>query len=124
MTQPIPRPACEACSEPTSLGDTIGRFHLACVERLLASQRRRWARSENGASLIEYVMLLALVAVFAIVGARAVGAMVPNLFDSERLGLAETAPAPVEVLGITLERPYRVSPCLPPSGANHATCPE
>lgn len=82
-------------------------------------------RSETGASLVEYVMLLAFVAVIGLVGVRAVGAAVPGLFDSSRLGFAPTTSTTVrtEVLGATLTRFDR--PCRPMAGAEaHPTCPE
>lgn len=41
MNQPTTPPlACEACDEPITPAAALGRFHTACIERLLARQRR------------------------------------------------------------------------------------
>lgn len=99
MTQPTtPAKACEACREPIAPSDAFGTMHRACIDRLLAPQRRR---SQSGASMIEYAMLLAFVAVIAIIGVRAVGPATANLFDVDRLDLG---PVATEVLGTTVER--------------------
>lgn len=57
--------------------------------------------TEAGASLVEYVMLLAFVAVIGIIGLRAVGPAAAGLFDVDRLDLG---PVATEVLGVTVER--------------------
>lgn len=91
--------------------------------------------TESGASLVEYMMLLAFVAVIGIIGVRTVGPMAVGLFDVERLGLGTTTPA-AEVLGVTVERDVTIgtaativrplAACVATAGRGGSTpiCPE
>lgn len=87
--------------------------------------------TEAGASLVEYVMLLAFVAVIGIIGLRAVGPAAAGLFDVDRLDLG---PVATEVLGATVERDVTIGTAVilerPPvacqdgAGSPAPICPE
>lgn len=59
--------------------------------------------TESGASLVEYLMLMAFVAVIGIIGVRTVGPVAAGLFSVDQL-VAGTTEQPAEVLGVTVER--------------------
>ena len=61
--------------------------------------------------MVEYMMLLAFVAVIGIIGVRAVGPAAAGMFDGITGGFepATAEAAPTEVLGVTLNRPTRFS---------------
>lgn len=79
-------------------------------------------RDQRGASLLEYMMLLAFVAVIGIIGLRALGPAAAGLFDVDRLDLG---PVATEVLGVTVER-YELPPvaCQDGTGTPAPICPE
>jgi len=52
------------------------------VMRMVDPIRARWGRDEAGASLVEYALLLALVAVVAIVALQFLGGSVANTLNS------------------------------------------
>ena len=112
-TDPRSRP-CKACSEPVEDGYD---FHDHCVRRLLDRQRH-----QRGASMVEYVMLLAFVAVIGIIGLRAVGPRAAAMFDVDRLDLG---PVATEVMGVSVVQ-LEIPPvaCQDGSGSPAPICPE